>query len=80
LFIFLQVIDFELPITVQLTVVDVDPGLKGDTAQGNVIWLLKGKLETNYSLGTNASLIYHPVEIESSSFVIVCLSFPWLHV
>ncbi|XP_057971972.1 uncharacterized protein LOC131160368 [Malania oleifera] len=29
-----KVIDFELPITVKLTVVDVDPGLKGDTAQG----------------------------------------------
>ncbi|KAF9684859.1 hypothetical protein SADUNF_Sadunf04G0162300 [Salix dunnii] len=29
-----KVIDFELPVTVQLTVVDVDPGLKGDTAQG----------------------------------------------
>ncbi|OWM81625.1 hypothetical protein CDL15_Pgr007663 [Punica granatum] len=29
-----KVIDFELPITVQLTIVDVDPGLKGDTAQG----------------------------------------------
>ncbi|XP_021893824.1 uncharacterized protein LOC110811594 [Carica papaya] len=29
-----KVIDFELPITVQLTVVDVDPGLRGDTAQG----------------------------------------------
>ncbi|XP_039146051.1 elongation factor P [Dioscorea cayenensis subsp. rotundata] len=29
-----RVIDFELPITVKLTVVDVDPGLKGDTAQG----------------------------------------------
>ncbi|KAK9289850.1 hypothetical protein L1049_008010 [Liquidambar formosana] len=29
-----KVIDFDLPITVQLTVVDVDPGLKGDTAQG----------------------------------------------
>ncbi|KAG6744380.1 hypothetical protein POTOM_053100 [Populus tomentosa] len=29
-----KVIDFELPTTVQLTVVDVDPGLKGDTAQG----------------------------------------------
>uniref|UniRef100_A0A2P2JFB6 Elongation factor P n=1 Tax=Rhizophora mucronata TaxID=61149 RepID=A0A2P2JFB6_RHIMU len=29
-----KVIDFELPITVQLKVVDVDPGLKGDTAQG----------------------------------------------
>ncbi|XP_048225969.1 elongation factor P [Ricinus communis] len=29
-----KVIDFELPITVQLTVVDADPGLKGDTAQG----------------------------------------------
>ncbi|XP_041024074.1 elongation factor P [Juglans microcarpa x Juglans regia] len=29
-----KVIDFEVPITVQLTVVDVDPGLKGDTAQG----------------------------------------------
>lgn len=28
-------IDFELPITVKLTVVDVDPGVKGDTAQGN---------------------------------------------
>lgn len=30
----LQVIDFEVPITVKLTVVDVDPGLRGDTAQG----------------------------------------------
>ncbi|XP_050213220.1 uncharacterized protein LOC126664733 [Mercurialis annua] len=29
-----KVIDFDLPITVQLTVVDADPGLKGDTAQG----------------------------------------------
>ncbi|WCJ27842.1 Elongation factor P [Euphorbia peplus] len=29
-----KVIDFELPTTVQLTVVDADPGLKGDTAQG----------------------------------------------
>lgn len=29
-----KVIDFEVPITVQLTVVDVDPGLKGDTASG----------------------------------------------
>lgn len=34
----LQVIDFEVPITVKLTVVDVDPGLRGDTAQGNAIW------------------------------------------
>ncbi|KAG0466507.1 hypothetical protein HPP92_018087 [Vanilla planifolia] len=29
-----RVIDLELPITVKLTVTDVDPGLKGDTAQG----------------------------------------------
>lgn len=29
-----KIIDFEVPITVQLTVVDVDPGLKGDTASG----------------------------------------------
>ncbi|GLT74767.1 hypothetical protein SLA2020_465450 [Shorea laevis] len=29
-----KIIDFELPITVQLTVVDVDPGVKGDTASG----------------------------------------------
>ncbi|GLT69186.1 hypothetical protein SLA2020_413570 [Shorea laevis] len=29
-----KVIDFELPNTVKLAVVDVDPGLKGDTAQG----------------------------------------------
>lgn len=29
-----RVIDFELPITVKLTVVDVDPGMKGDTVQG----------------------------------------------
>ncbi|XP_030516255.2 elongation factor P [Rhodamnia argentea] len=29
-----KVIDFDLPITVKLKVVDVDPGLKGDTAQG----------------------------------------------
>lgn len=40
LFVFLQIIDFDLPITVKLTVVDVDPGLKGDTAQGNVICFL----------------------------------------
>ncbi|KAI4353547.1 hypothetical protein L6164_002488 [Bauhinia variegata] len=29
-----KVIDFELPITVKLTVVDVDPGVRGDTVQG----------------------------------------------
>lgn len=30
---------FELPITVQLKIVDVDPGLRGDTAQGTyMIW------------------------------------------
>ncbi|KAK1284563.1 hypothetical protein QJS10_CPB21g01624 [Acorus calamus] len=29
-----RVIGFELPIIVNLTVVEVDPGLKGDTAQG----------------------------------------------
>ncbi|CAH2074673.1 unnamed protein product, partial [Thlaspi arvense] len=29
-----KVIDFDLPITVQLQIVDVDPGLRGDTAQG----------------------------------------------
>ncbi|KAL5974794.1 hypothetical protein ACLOJK_031465 [Asimina triloba] len=29
-----QVIDFELPITVKLTVVDVDPGVRGDTVSG----------------------------------------------
>lgn len=29
-----RIIDFELPITVKLTVVEVDPGVKGDTAQG----------------------------------------------
>ncbi|XP_031498157.1 uncharacterized protein LOC116262795 [Nymphaea colorata] len=29
-----KVIDCELPITVKLTVVEVDPGLRGDTAQG----------------------------------------------
>ncbi|KAF9595756.1 hypothetical protein IFM89_003498 [Coptis chinensis] len=29
-----KVIDFDLPITVKLSVVSVDPGLKGDTAQG----------------------------------------------
>ncbi|XP_078436585.1 elongation factor P (EF-P) family protein isoform X2 [Wolffia australiana] len=29
-----RVIDFELPITVKLAVVEVDPGLRGDTAQG----------------------------------------------
>ncbi|EEF33677.1 Elongation factor P, putative [Ricinus communis] len=32
-----KVIDFELPITVQLTVVDADPGLKGDTAQALIL-------------------------------------------
>ncbi|KAH9673365.1 elongation factor P [Citrus sinensis] len=36
----ITIIDFEVPITVQLTVVDVDPGLKGDTASGIVILLL----------------------------------------
>ncbi|CAH9134710.1 unnamed protein product [Cuscuta epithymum] len=29
-----KVIDFDLPITVKLIVVDVDPGVRGDTAQG----------------------------------------------
>ncbi|CAD5184334.1 uncharacterized protein LOC135651619 [Musa acuminata AAA Group] len=29
-----RVIDFELPIIVKLTVVEVDPGVRGDTAQG----------------------------------------------
>ncbi|KAL1193799.1 hypothetical protein V5N11_031928 [Cardamine amara subsp. amara] len=29
-----KVIDFDLPITVKLKIVDVDPGLRGDTAQG----------------------------------------------
>lgn len=29
-----RVIDFELPITVRLTVVEVDPGMRGDTVQG----------------------------------------------
>lgn len=33
--IYLQLFDVEIPITVKLTVVNVDPGLKGDTAQGN---------------------------------------------
>ncbi|XP_022733820.1 uncharacterized protein LOC111287488 isoform X2 [Durio zibethinus] len=32
-----KVIDFELPITVQLAVVDVDPGLKGDTVSGKMV-------------------------------------------
>lgn len=32
---FCKVIDFDLPITVKLKIVDVDPGLRGDTAQGN---------------------------------------------
>ena len=32
----LQVIDFELPIQVKVTVVESDPGVKGDTAQGNI--------------------------------------------
>lgn len=31
-----KVIDFELPIQVKVKVVEVDPGLKGDTAQGNI--------------------------------------------
>lgn len=45
-----QVIDFELPITVQLKIVDVDPGLRGDTAQGTYMitfscgWLVHSKL------------------------------------
>ncbi|KMZ60890.1 Elongation factor P, putative, expressed [Zostera marina] len=29
-----RVIDFDLPVTVNLTITEVDPGLKGDTAQG----------------------------------------------
>lgn len=45
----MQVIDLELPITVKLTVADVDPGLKGNTAQGNVIWLVYGN-STNQSV------------------------------
>ncbi|KAL0673952.1 hypothetical protein Bca4012_001933 [Brassica carinata] len=45
-----KVIDFELPITVQLKIVDVDPGLRGDTAQGTYMitlscgWLVHSKL------------------------------------
>lgn len=39
---FLQVIDLELPITVKLSVVDVDPGLRGDTAQGDAILFIPG--------------------------------------
>ena len=35
--IWLQVIDFELPTTVKLAVVDVDPGLRGDTVQGIIL-------------------------------------------
>lgn len=31
----LQVIDVDLPITVVVKITDTDPGLKGDTAQGN---------------------------------------------
>lgn len=37
--IWLQVIDFDLPINVKLKVVEVDPGLRGDTAQGSGICL-----------------------------------------
>ena len=32
----LQVIDVDLPITVVVKITDTDPGLKGDTAQGNL--------------------------------------------
>lgn len=38
-----QVIDFELPITVKLKVVDVDPGLRGDTAQGTADFTARWK-------------------------------------
>lgn len=31
---YLQPIDLELPIIVKLKVVDTEPGIKGDTAQG----------------------------------------------
>lgn len=40
MFKWLQVIDFDLPITVKLKVVEVDPGLRGDTAQGIFSFLL----------------------------------------
>ena len=33
----MQVIDFELPTTVKLAVVDVNPGLRGDTVQGIIL-------------------------------------------
>ncbi|OMP08427.1 Translation elongation factor P/YeiP, central [Corchorus olitorius] len=42
-----KVIDFELPITVQLKVVDVDPGLKGDTTSGNSHGLTSNPLFVN---------------------------------
>jgi hypothetical protein len=35
-----QVIDVDLPITVIVKVVETDPGLKGDTAQGIFLWSL----------------------------------------
>ncbi|XP_071724881.1 uncharacterized protein [Rutidosis leptorrhynchoides] len=45
-----KVIDFELPITVKLKVVAVDPGLKGDTAQGNK-WIQVGQKPATLDTG-----------------------------
>ena len=36
---YLQAIDLELPLIVKLIVVDTDPGVKGDTAQGEWSYL-----------------------------------------
>jgi len=55
----LQVIDFELPITVQLTVVDADPGVKGDTAQGNAF----GLSEILLSFGNFLLLTPYPYQL-----------------
>lgn len=56
----LQVIDLELPITVKLSVVEVDPGLKGDTAQGDDIslYITNSYLSTFYYRGCKRHLEY----------------------
>jgi len=48
----LQAIDLELPIIVKLTVVDTEPGIRGDTVQGNNLSIL-GRISIKYMIIPN---------------------------
>ncbi|KAL0744129.1 hypothetical protein Bca4012_085642 [Brassica carinata] len=66
-----KVIDFELPNTVTLKVVDVDPGLRGDTAQDlrKPSWHLRTSAASNVSLKSGNNKRFF-------SLLLVCLSPP----